>query len=138
VIRENVQFLKRIPKKEHHLYLISSRFGFLEQLTGRLVRKHGFDTVFDGLFFNFQNEQPHLFKREVIKKLQLDMYVDDDLPLLRYVARHNKRTKFYWLNKKTTGQLSFNIRAITSLSEILPHKTTRTVSPAAALYLKKT
>jgi hypothetical protein len=122
VIRENVAFLKTISKQEHTLYLISSRFGFLEQITARLVRRHGFDAIFDGLYFNFQNKQPHLFKSEVIKNLRLDIYVDDDLPLLRYVARHNKRTRFYWLNKKTAEQMTFNIRGITSLKEIFQPK----------------
>jgi hypothetical protein len=118
VIKENLAFLKSIPKKEHALYLVSSRFGFLEQITDRLVHKHGFHTIFDGLFFNFSNAQPHLFKSEVIKKLALDIYVDDDLALLKYVARHNKRTKFYWLNPKKTGHISFNITGITKLSAI--------------------
>jgi len=128
VIKENVLFLKTIPKKNNSLYLISSRFGFLEQLTQKLVCKHGFDQIFDGLFFNFNNLQPHLFKNEVIKHLRLDTYVDDDLPLLRYVARHNKKTRFFWLNKQKTGTITFNITAITDLTAILPESPLRTIT----------
>lgn len=122
VITENYQFLKSIAKENNSLYLISSRFGFLEQLTNKLVRKHGFDQLFDGLFFNFSNLQPHEFKNEVIKKLDLDIYVDDDLPLLRYVAAHNKKTKFFWLNKKETGPITANITGITHLAAMQPDK----------------
>lgn len=125
VIKENYLFLKSISKKDHSLYLVSSRFGFLEQITQKLIHKHGFDTTFDGLFFNFNNLQPHLYKNEVIKNLKLDIYVDDDLPLLRYVARHSKRTKFFWLNKKKTGTITFNITGVTDLSAILPEASLR-------------
>lgn len=128
IMKENYIFLKSISKEENSLYLVSSRFGFLEQITQRLIHKHGFDTIFHGLFFNFNNLQPHIFKNEVIKKLQLDIYVDDDLPLLRYVARHNKKTKFYWLNKKRAGPVTFNITGITNLSAILPEAPRRAVA----------
>lgn len=123
IISENVTFLQSIPKQNHHLFLVSSRFGFLEQITKRLVKKYGFDELFDEMFFNFDNKQPHLFKSDIIKKLKLDMYVDDDLPLLRYVARHNKKTKFYWLNPNKNGYVSHNITGITKLSAILPPDT---------------
>ena len=123
LIKENVAFLRSIPKQEHRIYLVSSRFGFLEQVTSRLVKKHGFDKIFDGMYFNFQNLQPHLFKSEVIKELKLDMYVDDDLPLLRYVARHNKRTRFYWLNKSVAKQVTHNITGVTTLSDVLTLQT---------------
>ncbi len=122
VIRRNLVFLQSIPRESHSLYLISSRFGFLQQLTERIVKQHGFDKIFDGLYFNYENKQPHLFKSEVIRGLHLDIYVDDDLALLKYVARHNKKTKFYWLNPKRKGVLSFNITGITDLADILPPK----------------
>lgn len=128
VIKENYAFLQDISKKDNSLYLVSSRFGFLEQVTTRLIQKYRFDRVFDGLFFNFNNRQPHLFKNEVIKNLGLDVYVDDDLPLLRYVARHNKKTTFYWLNKKKTGPMTFNIIGITNLSAILPETPRRAIA----------
>ncbi len=118
VIKENLRFLKTLPQEKHHLYLISSRFGFLEEVTDRIVKKHGFDKIFDELFFNFRNEQPHTFKNKVIKKLKLDVYIDDDLPLVRYVAKDNRQTQFYWLNSKITGTISPNITAITKLSDI--------------------
>lgn len=129
VIKENLQFLQSIPKDKHSLFLVSSRFGFLEMTTERIVKKHGFDKLFTKLFFNFENQQPHLFKTAVIKKLDLDVYVDDDLAMLRYVAKHNKKTKFFWLNPQRKGHISFNITGITRLSDILPPEQEKTHSP---------
>jgi hypothetical protein len=118
-IKENLAFLRSISKREHKLFLISSRFKFLEGTTQRLIKKYELDKVFDGLYFNFANEQPHLFKDRIISKLNLDLYIDDDLSLLRHVARNNARTKFFWLTPQIEKHsLPKNIFAISHLPEI--------------------
>lgn len=96
-IEENLAVLHKLAKKQNKLYLISSRYKFLEDVTEQLVKKYQLDTIFDKLYFNYENKQPHEFKNEVLKKLKLDMYIDDDLSLLQYVAKDNPKTKFYWL-----------------------------------------
>ncbi len=119
-IKKNIEFLESISKKEHKLYLISSRFSFLEQTTHKLTKKHGFDKIFDEMYFNFSNQQPHLFKDNILKKLKIDRYVDDDFHLLKYVAKQNKNTKFFWLNpQRKTHMLTRNITAISSLADML-------------------
>lgn len=119
-IHKNIEFLESIPKKEHRLYLISSRFRFLESVTLTLMKKYGFTDIFDGMYFNFDNEQPHLFKDKVLHQLKLDRYVDDDLHLLRFVLPLHAKTKFYWLNNNSgTKELEPNLYAISDLSCIL-------------------
>lgn len=119
-IKKNMEFLKSISKKENKLYLISSRYKFLQKITDRLITKYGLDKIFDGLYFNYENKQPHLFKDEIIKGLHLDLYVDDDLSLIRHVAKNNPQTKFFWLNhSKRTQPLAENIIEISDLAEIL-------------------
>jgi len=118
-IKENVDFLKHISKKENKLYLISSRYKFLEKETNRLIKKHQLAGLFDGMYFNYNNMQPHFFKDAVLKTLRLDRYIDDDLSLLKHVAKNNPQTKFFWLNHTKEKQpLSNNIVAITKLPEI--------------------
>jgi hypothetical protein len=119
-IKKNIRFLQSISKSKHKLYLISSRFSFLEKPTSKLMEKQGFDKIFDGMYFNFQNKQPHEFKDEVLQKLHIDLYVDDDLSLLKHVAKKNKNTKFFWLNPKKGKQiLTGNITAINNLENML-------------------
>ncbi len=121
-IKKNLDFLKSIPKKDNRLYLISSRFNFLKKRTNRVIKKNGLDKIFDELYFNFENKQPHEFKNEIIKKLKLDLYIDDDLSLINYVAKHNPQTKFFWLNTHQENHtLSKNIFAISNISDIF-HK----------------
>ncbi|MGH7203542.1 MAG: hypothetical protein ACREHC_03815 [Candidatus Levyibacteriota bacterium] len=118
-IRKNLTFLRSIPKEKHQLYLISSRFKFLEPQTVRLVKTYGLDEIFDEMYFNYDNRQPHEFKNDVLKKLKLDIFVDDDLSLVRYVAKDNPKTKFFWYDQsKHTGTIEKNIHAISELAEI--------------------
>jgi len=118
-IKDNLAFLKSISKKSNKLYLISSRYRFLEKATNRLVKKYQLDKTFDGLYFNYENKQPHLFKEEVLNALKLDLYIDDDLSLLKHVAKTNPKTKFFWLNHTGKQQaLPKNIISITKVSEI--------------------
>lgn len=118
-IIENIKFILKASKKNtHRHYLISGRFGFLKNATKALIKKHGFKEIFDAMFFNFENQQPHIFKNEVIRKLKIHRYVDDDLPLLKFLAKENPKTKFFWLNEKIKGALEKNIIAITHLRKM--------------------
>lgn len=118
-IMENLNFLKDLPGKDNKFYLISSRFKFLEKRTQALTRKYQLDKVFDKMFFNFANEQPHIFKSRIIKNLKLDYYIDDDISLLKYVAQHNPKTKFFWFTKESKKTpLPENIFIAKQLSDI--------------------
>jgi len=119
-VLENLEFIKKLAKdKKHQLYLISSRFKFLEPETQQLVKRYALNTIFDKLYFNYENKQPHEFKNEVLKKLNLDIFVDDDLSLVRYVAKDNPKTKFFWFDQHAKpAKIDNNITAIAHLKEI--------------------
>lgn len=118
-IKENMNFLHSIAHDKNTLFLISSRFSFLKKQTHKLVKIYKLDDAFHNIYFNFENNQPHIFKLEKIKKLELDKFVDDDLYLLKYIASRNNKTKLYWLNHKINKSISKNIRAITKISDVL-------------------
>src|SRR4051812_33664429 len=46
-IKTNITFLKSLSKKRYELYLISSRFGFLQKQTLSLMKQLGLDQIFD-------------------------------------------------------------------------------------------
>ncbi len=118
-IKSNLEFLRSIPKDKNKLYLISSRYKFLEGITNKLIKRYNLDETFDGLYFNYENKQPHIFKNEIIKGLNLDLYIDDDLSLVNYAAKHNRNTKFLWLNhRKEDKPREKNVYSINQLDEI--------------------
>lgn len=119
-IKDNFKFIRDLSKqKQHRHYLISSRFYFLKSVTEDLIEKYQLHRLFDDMQFNFENKQPHIFKEEIIKKLKIDRYVDDDLPLLNFLAPRNKKTKFFWLNKTMYKSIKNNLVAITHLKQML-------------------
>lgn len=120
-ILENIRFLRKLSRdKKHKYYLISSRFSFLRAITETLLKKYGLYSLFDEAFFNFEDKQPHLFKAEIVKKLNIHRYVDDDLSLLRFIAARNPKAEFFWLNNKRQEAFEKNLIAITHLSQMLP------------------
>ena len=118
-ITKNINQLKTLPRDKNEYFLISGRFGFLKNKTEYIVRKYQIEEFFDGMYFNFENKQPHFFKDKSIKNLKINRYIDDDLPLLKFLARENKAVLFYWLNKKSNRKIKENLYATTSLSVIL-------------------
>lgn len=120
-ILENIRFMKKLSRdKKHKYYLVSSRFSFLRPITETLLKKYGLYSLFDDAFFNYGDKQPHLFKADIIKKLNIHRYVDDDLPLLQFIAEKNPKTKFFWLNRKRQEVLEKNLISITHLSQMFP------------------
>lgn len=118
-IIKNMNYLKNLALANNNkYYLISSRFSFLEKKTTDLIKRYNLDKIFNTMYFNYENKQPHQFKNEIIKKLNLDMYVDDDLQLLEYLVDKNPKTKFFWLNKKISKHLNKNLFAIKHISEM--------------------
>ncbi len=123
-IRSNINYVKNLAlANKNKYYLISSRFSFLEKRTNDIIKKYQLDKMFDAMYFNYSNKQPHEFKNEIIKKLDLDMYIDDDLRLLEYLAKNNPKTKFFWLNKNLNKPMKNNLIAINNISEMFtPHQ----------------
>lgn len=120
-IKENVGTLKKMAaKNKYKIYLVSSRFGFLEKRTENLMKKYGLNNYFSGVYFNFKNNQPHIFKEETIKKLKIDTYIDDDLDLAIYLSKKIPTLKIYWLKdgRKKEGPLPKNVIAISNLKEL--------------------
>jgi hypothetical protein len=118
-ISKNIEFVKNISKKNgHNYFLITGRFSFLKNRTNQIIKKYELDKVFKKIFINFRNEQPHIYKSNLMKQLKIDKYVDDDFFLLKYAAKQNPKTKFFWLNKKISKSLETNLFAIKNISEM--------------------
>lgn len=118
-ISKNIKYVKKLSSSDKNkYYLVSSRFGFLKKRTDNFIKKNYLDKIFDNMYFNYSNYQPHEFKDKMVKKLNLDLFVDDDLQLLEYLADRNTKTKFFWLNSKISKALRKNLLAIKDISEI--------------------
>ncbi len=118
-IKENLNAVKDLAdKNEHDLYIISSRFGFLKNLTETLTKKLQLEKIFKRMYFNYNNEQPHYFKNRIVKELNIQRYIDDDLSLLKFLSKENPKTIFFWLNNSVNKKLSDNLHALTDIKDV--------------------
>lgn len=121
LINENFEILKKISSsKKNKTYLVSSRFGFLEERTNSLLKKYGLKKYFNGIYFNFKNEQPHKFKEQTIKKLKINTYIDDDIHLAIYLSSKIPKLNIFWVKgtRNSPENLPKNITPIENLSSL--------------------
>lgn len=117
-ITKNVNVLKSLSTdKKIKKYLVSSRFGFLKKRTDAVLTHYQLKKYFDGIYFNYKNEQPHIFKENAIKKLKIDTYIDDDIQLSVFLAQRNPKLTIYWISdgRKTDIKLPKNVIQINDL-----------------------
>lgn len=118
-IKENISFVQGLAKKNNHkLFLISGRFGFLKEITQTLLKRYKLEAIFEEMIFNFADQQPHIFKDRVVEKLNLDAYIDDDLELLLFLQKRNKKTKLFWLTQQKSSLKPAGIEIISKLSDL--------------------
>jgi uncharacterized HAD superfamily protein len=90
-IKKNINLIHQLYKnKNYELYVVSSRYSFLDKRTKQWFDYYCFDRLFKKIYINLKNEQPHKFKERMIKKLKLKVFIDDDLPLLNYLRTQLK------------------------------------------------
>lgn len=93
-----------IKQKKIKAYIVSARYEFLEKDFWSWVKKIDKEKLFSGYFFNKNNEQPHLYKARMIKKLGLDIFVEDNWDIVKKLKSKNpacwqarQKSKIYWI-----------------------------------------
>lgn len=78
-------------------YIITARWSFLKKDFLRLIHSLNAQHIFQGYFLNEKNEQPHLFKERMIKELNLDVFIEDNLDIVDYL-RKNTKAEILWIS----------------------------------------
>jgi hypothetical protein len=87
-IKKNINLIHELYKnKNYELYVVSSRYSFLEKRTKQWFDYYCFDGLFKKIYINLKDEQPHLYKEKMINNLRLNVFIDDDLLLLEYLKK---------------------------------------------------
>ncbi len=126
-IKENILFLKHLSKYENlQIFLISSRYKFLEKTTYQILKRYQIFNCFKKIYLNIEDRQPHLFKEKIIRELNLDIYIDDDLDLLKYVSSRISKPLFFWYNpnQSAVNLNGYKLIPIKDLCEITQYLTT--------------
>lgn len=88
-------------------YVISGRFACLAKDSQGWIEKINALNTFQGIYFNQQDEQPHLFKARMIEELQLAYFVEDNFDIANYLAKQLGKTKVWWLSNFVDAHINF-------------------------------
>lgn len=95
------ELIALVKQKKINAYIVSARYELLEKDFTRWIKIIDPDKVFSGYFYNNKNDQPQLFKEMMIKKLSLDIYVEDNWDIVSYLdlksKGQNPKAKIFWI-----------------------------------------
>lgn len=118
-IKQNLEFIKELAEdKKYELYIISGRYSFLEKETEVWLEKRKIKDLFKGVFLNLKDEQPHLFKEEVLKQVKPEVFVDDDGLLADYLTKIGLLCKIHCLSPKSTCKQAVTIADLSQIKEL--------------------
>ncbi len=112
-------------REDIEVYLVTARFGFLQNLTLDWLEKNNLIGCFSQVFINKENEDPTRFKASVINDQRLNIFIDDDLEVLEKLSSQTK-TKLFWLVpnwRKVEENGHRGIVAVNSLKEVFDKAT---------------
>ncbi len=95
------ELIMLVKQKKMNAYVVSARYELLEKDFICWINIIDPDKVFSGCFYNNKNDQPQLFKEKMIKKLNLDIYVEDNWDIVQYISSKSKiqnpELKVFWI-----------------------------------------
>ena len=88
-----------IKSKKIKAYIITGRNESLKNDFNKWLIKLESNKFFSGSYFNDKNEQPYIFKEKMIKKLRLDLYVEDNWDIVYFLKlkMKNEKLKIFWI-----------------------------------------
>ncbi|MCA9372067.1 hypothetical protein KC726_04165 [Candidatus Woesebacteria bacterium] len=90
-IKELVQ-LKKIDG-----YIITARYSFLQGNFETWKRKLEAKRWFKASIMNSSNMQPHLYKEKMVKRYNLDYFIEDNWDIVKYLNKTCKHTSVFWI-----------------------------------------
>src|SRR3989344_3707823 len=90
----------------YEFYVISGRYSFLRGRTKDWLQTYDCAGLFQGVYVNLNNRQPHRFKESMIRKLKLEMFIDDDEAQIDYLrTRLPKLRIIHWNGTRSVRSL---------------------------------
>ncbi|MCX7956215.1 MAG: hypothetical protein N2593_03900 [Patescibacteria group bacterium] len=95
-IKEIKQLIK---EKKIKAYVVSARYESLEKDFWYWVKKIDKEKLFSSYYFNKNNEQPYIYKAKMIKKLKLDIFVEDNWDVVKNLKSQSASwpIKVFWI-----------------------------------------
>jgi hypothetical protein len=103
---------KLIKKHKIEAYIITARYSFLKKEFMAWMKKLKAHTFLIDAHYNKNDMQPNEFKKLMIKKLHLDIFVEDNWGVIQKLNGDLQKTKIFWitnlLDKNKIYKYKFN------------------------------
>lgn len=90
-----------IKEKKIKAYVVSARYESLKKDFYYWKKTIDPKNLFSGWYYNEKNQQPYDFKAQMIKKLNLDIFVEDNWDIVKKLKVKNQKskvkTKIFWI-----------------------------------------
>lgn len=113
---------KLILERKINAYIITARYSYLKKDLEKWLKKMKISQSFSGIYYNQKDEQPHLFKEQMIRKLKLDFFVEDNWDIVDYLKSKIKNDKFkiYWIYNMFDRNILYKYK-FSSLKNVVEH-----------------
>ncbi|MFA6081520.1 MAG: hypothetical protein WC741_03885 [Patescibacteria group bacterium] len=86
-----------VKNKRIKAYIVTGRYGFLKSDYETWLKKINAKKIFEKCYQNTDDLQPNKFKEKMIKKLDLDIYIEDNWDIVEKLKIKNKKLKIFWI-----------------------------------------
>jgi hypothetical protein len=86
-----------VKSKKIKAYIITGRYSFLKKDYEAWLKKIDAKKIFEKCYQNEKDLQPNKFKELTIKKLDLDIYIEDNFDIVKKIQNKKSKTKIFWI-----------------------------------------
>lgn len=95
------ELIKLIKENRIEAFIVSGRYDSLKGDFNKWLQKIAAKKYFKACYYNTNDEQPHIYKEKMIKKLRLNIFVEDNWDIVDHLTtNHGLRTtncKIFWI-----------------------------------------
>jgi hypothetical protein len=100
---------KLVKEDKIDAYVITSRYDSLKDDFAYWMKRLNAKVIFKDTFHNSNNKQPHHFKEEMINKLGLDYFVEDNWDIVQHINKLTK-TKGIWITNIFDNHINYDLK----------------------------
>lgn len=115
---EDIKGLVKTNKIE--AYIISARYESLRNDFNNWLNKIDAKKNFTACYYNNNDEQPQIYKLRKIKELKLDIFIEDNWDIVKYLNSQLKKTKIIWIYNLLDRNIKYPYK-FSTLKKILQH-----------------
>lgn len=102
---------KMVQNGDLEIYIVSGRFSCLKADSEKWVKRLNRNNIFKEIYFNDDDQDPHLFKEKMLKKLNVDYFVEDNWDVVNYLYHQvelpDKKTEIWWVTNPFDQKIDY-------------------------------